>query len=239
MSELLKCNVLCKNFGSVKALDNIDLTIESGKIVGLLGPNGSGKTTLMKMANGLLQPTSGEILICGQKPGVETKKVISYLPDCLFYADWMNVGDIVELFSDFYLDFDVNKAKDMCETLGLKLSHPINTLSKGTKEKMQIMLVMSRNAKLYLLDEPIGGVDPAAREFILKTIISNYAEESSVLISTHLITDVEQVLDEAVFIQDGKIILHDNVDSIRDDNNMSVDDLFRKMYRMENAGGER
>ena len=239
MSEILKCTALCRSFGKRKALDSVTLTIESGKIAGLLGPNGAGKTTLIKLANGLLQPDSGEITICGMHPGLETKKIVSYLPDCMFFADWMKVGDIIGLFRDFYADFDPEKSREMCRMLGLNDSQRIKTLSKGTREKMQIMLVMSRKAKLYLLDEPIGGVDPAAREFILKTIISNYNEEGAVILSTHLIQDVEQVLDEAVFIQNGRIVLHENVDDIRETYGTGVDALFREKFRAENrTGGE-
>lgn len=237
MSELLKCSELTRSFGEVKALDHIDLAIESGRIVGLLGPNGAGKTTLIKMANDLLQPDSGEILICGQKPGVETKKMVSYLPDRMYFAEWMKVGDIIELFADFYEDFDRTRSKEMCRVLGLKDNQLIRTLSKGTCEKMQLMLVMSRRAKLYLLDEPIGGVDPVTREFILKTIISNFGEDSSVVISTHLITDVEQVLDEAVFISDGKVILHESTDDIREKQGMGVDELFRETFKKATKGG--
>lgn len=232
MSELMKCNALSKSFGSVKALDDVNLTIESGKIIGLLGPNGAGKTTLLKTANGLLKQDSGEILICGSKPGPETKKVVSFLPDHMYFADWMKIGDIMDIFDDFYDDFDSGKAMEMCAMLGLKKEQKIKSLSKGNKEKMQLMLVMSRKAKLFLLDEPIGGVDPAAREFILKTIITNFTEDSSVMISTHLILDVESVLDEAIFIKEGHIILHESVDDIREQSGMNVDALFREKFRM-------
>ena len=239
MSNILKCTALDRSFGSLKAIDNINLDIEEGKIVGLLGPNGAGKTTLLKMMNGLLQPDNGEIRICEMKPGVRTKRLVSYLPDRMYFADWMKVGDIVELFEDFYTDFNKTKSTEMCRVLGLDSNQIIKTLSKGTKEKMQLMLVMSREARLYLLDEPIGGVDPATRDFILKTIITNYAEHSSVLISTHLISDVEQILDEVIFLQKGRIILQDTVDNIREKNKMSVDALFRDMFKFEETtGGE-
>ena len=214
-TELVKCTALTRDFGSVKALQGVDLTLEPGKIVGLLGPNGSGKTTLLKILNGLLQPTSGQVLICGKAPGTESKSLISYLPDRGYFPDWMRVGDMVDMFADFYADFDRVKAAEMCRALGLEDSLGIKTLSKGTREKMQLMLVMSRKAKLYLLDEPIAGVDPAAREFIMQTILTNYNEEGTVLISTHLLSDIEQVLDEAVFLQQGRIVLHESVDSIR------------------------
>ena len=236
MGELLKCNSLCKSYGRTKALDDINLTIEPGKIIGLLGPNGAGKTTLLKMAEGLLQPDAGEIKVCGQAPGWQTKAMVSYLPDCMYFADWMTVGDITDMFKDFFTDFDHVKSDEMCKTLGLSRSQRIKSLSKGTKEKMQLMLAMSRNAELYLLDEPIAGVDPAAREFILKTILTNYNEKGSVLISTHLILDVEQVLDEAVFMNHGKIVLHESVDDIREQNEKSVDEMFRQMFRLDTFG---
>lgn len=235
--ELVICRGLSRRFGSVQALDGAELTLSSGRIVGLLGPNGAGKTTLLKILNGLLQPDHGEVRIAGYKPGRETKALISYLPDRPYFADWMTVGDSIDLFADFYADFDAVKAMEMCRTLGLDEKNRIKTLSKGTREKMQLMLVMSRQAKLYLLDEPIAGVDPAAREFILKTILSNYNEEGTVLISTHLISDVEPVLDEAVFLQNGRVILHESVDTIREEKGMSVDALFREMFRMQMPTG--
>lgn len=233
MSELVKCAGLVREFGPVRALDGVDLTLEPGRIVGLLGPNGSGKTTLIKILNGLLQPTAGEVFIDGAAPGVRSKSLISYLPDRGYFPDWMNVQDMVDMFADFYADFDRAKAADMGRTLGLRADQKIKTLSKGTREKMQLMLVMSRKAKLYLLDEPIAGVDPAAREFIMKTILTNYNEDGTVLISTHLITDVEQVLDEAVFLKEGKVVLHEAVDSIRERTGESVDALFREMFRTQ------
>ena len=233
MNELVRCTNLSRRFGEVRALDGVDLSLPSGRIVGLLGPNGSGKTTLIKILNGLLQPTSGEVRIAGNAPGVETKKIVSYLPDRGYFPDWMRVGDMIELFADFYADFDRAKADEMCRVLGLDKKLTIRTLSKGTREKMQLMLVMSRAAKLYLLDEPIAGVDPAAREFIMRTILTNYSEDGTVLISTHLILDVEQVLDEAVFLRQGQVVLHESVDSIRERTNGSVDQLFREMFRTQ------
>ena len=233
MNELVRCTGLCRNFDSIRALDGVDLSLASGRIVGLLGPNGSGKTTMIKILNGLLQPTSGEVRIDGNAPGVETKKIVSYLPDRGYFPDWMRVGDMIGLFSDFYADFDRAKADEMCRVLGLDQKMPIKILSKGTREKMQLMLVMSRAAKLYLLDEPIAGVDPAAREFILRTILTNYSEDGTVLISTHLILDVEQVLDEAVFLRQGQVVLHESVDSIRERTGGSVDQLFRDMFRAQ------
>lgn len=233
---LLECRGLVKRFSQVTALDGVELTLGRGKIIGLLGPNGAGKTTLLKMAEGLLQPDAGEIKVCGQAPGWQTKAMVSYLPDCMYFADWMTVGDITDMFKDFFTDFDHVKSDEMSRTLGLVRSQRIKSLSKGTKEKMQLMLAMSRNAELYLLDEPIAGVDPAAREFILKTILTNYNEKGSVLISTHLILDVEQVLDEAVFMNHGKIVLHESVDDIREQNEKSVDEMFRQMFRLDPFG---
>ena len=233
MNELVRCSNLCRNFENVRALDGVDLSLASGRIVGLLGPNGSGKTTMIKILNGLLQPTSGEVRIAGNAPGVETKKIVSYLPDRGYFPEWMRVGDMIDLFADFYADFDRAKADEMCRVLGLDQKMAIKTLSKGTREKMQLMLVMSRAAKLYLLDEPIAGVDPAAREFILRTILTNYSEDGTVLISTHLILDVEQVLDECVFLRQGQVVLHESVDSIRERTGGSVDQLFRDMFRAQ------
>ena len=233
MNELVRCTNLSRSFGEVRALDNVNLSLPGGRIVGLLGPNGSGKTPLIKILNGLLQPTAGEVRIAGNAPGVETKKIVSYLPDRGYFPEWMRVGDMIELFADFYADFDRVKAAEMCRVLGLDEKLPIKTLSKGTREKMQLMLVMSRAAKLYLLDEPIAGVDPAAREFIMRTILTNYSEDGTVLISTHLILDVEQVLDEAVFLRQGQVVLHESVDSIRERTGGSVDQLFRDMFRAQ------
>ena len=239
MQELVTCRGLCRNFGELRALDEVNLSLPSGRIIGLLGPNGSGKTTLIKILNGLLQPTSGEVRIAGMAPGVETKKLVSYLPDRGYFPDWMRVGDMIELFADFYVDFDRAKANEMCRVLGLDQKLAVKTLSKGTREKMQLMLVMSRAAKLYLLDEPIAGVDPAAREFIMRTILTNYSEDGTVLISTHLILDVEPVLDEAVFLRQGQVVLHESVDSIRERTGGSVDALFREMFRAQMwEGGE-
>ena len=233
MNELVRCTNLSRRFDNVRALDGVDLSLPSGRIVGLLGPNGSGKTTLIKILNGLLQPSAGEVRIAGNAPGVETKKIVSYLPDRGYFPEWMRVGDMIELFADFYADFDRVKAAEMCRVLGLDEKLPIKTLSKGTREKMQLMLVMSRAAKLYLLDEPIAGVDPAAREFIMRTILTNYSEDGTVLISTHLILDVEQVLDEALFLRQGQLVLHESVDSIRERTGGSVDQLFRDMFRAQ------
>jgi len=229
--SLVTCRGLSKNFGRVRALDMADLTLESGRIIGLCGPNGSGKTTLIKTINGLLKPDTGVVTIDGHQPDEYTRSIISYLPDRDYFADWMTIKDMIGLFCDFYQDFDKSKADEMCKTLELDVTRQIKTLSKGTREKMQLMLVMSRNAKLYVLDEPIAGVDPAAREYILHTILTNYNEEGSVLISTHLINDVETVLDEAVFVQNGKVILHENADDMRQKDGKSIDEIFRDMFR--------
>ena len=231
VSELLKCNNLCKKYGHTLALDKINLSIESGKIIGLLGPNGSGKTTLIKLINGLLTPTSGEILINGMKPGVETKKIVSYLPDNTFLNTWMTIEQLVNLFCDFYDDFRPELAYEMLERLGISKKNKLKTLSKGNKEKVCLILVMSRKALLYVVDEPIAAVDPATRDYIVRTILNNYNPEASVIISTHLILDIESILDEAIFINRGEIYLHKTVDEIRNEHEKSVDALFREVFR--------
>ncbi|MBE5948681.1 MAG: ABC transporter ATP-binding protein [Lachnospiraceae bacterium] len=231
MNPILECKGLTKKYGSLEALSNIDLTLEPGRIVGLLGPNGSGKSTLIKLINGILTPNAGTILIDGKPVGVDTKKIVSYLPERTYLNNWMKVCDIIDYFNDFYEDFDKNKAYEMLKRLNIDPSMRLRTLSKGTKEKVQLILVMSRNAKLYVLDEPIGGVDPAARDYILNTILSNYNETGTILISTHLISDIEQILDDIVLIKQGKILQSTSVDEIRDKNGMSVDQLFREVFR--------
>ena len=231
MSDILTCEGLSKHYGAKIALDNVDLHIGLGKIVGLLGPNGSGKTTLIKLANGLLQPTSGSIKIAGMTPGAESKAIVSYLPDADWLPDWMRVEQLVEMFPDFYKDFDSARANEMLQKLSLPPKAALKTLSKGNKEKVQLILAMSRNARLYLLDEPIGGVDPAARDYILHTILSNYSKDATVLISTHLIEDIEPVLDEAVFLKEGRVFAHRNVDDIRENEGMSVDAYFREVFK--------
>ncbi len=231
MQSLIECHDLVKSFPGCQALRGINLQIPSGRIVGLLGPNGSGKSTLLKLCNGLLVPDSGQLLICGMVPGVETKKVVSYLPERTYLSDWMSVRQMIRFFEDFYEDFEAARAYDMLSRLNINPSQRIKTMSKGTREKVQLILVMSRRAQLYLLDEPIGGVDPAARDFILNTIIGNYNPEGSVLISTHLIADVEQVLDDVIFINNGTIVLCDSVDNIRAQQDKSVDMLFREIFR--------
>lgn len=231
MSTLLECRSLTKSFGAKKALDNVTFSLSPGKIVGLLGPNGSGKSTFIKLCNELLTPTSGEIRINGFLPGVETKKIVSYLPESTYLDDWMKVSQIVGLFKDFYSDFNSEKAYDMLKRLNISPDDRLKTLSKGTKEKVQLMLVMSREAQLYLLDEPIGGVDPAARDYILDTILNNYNENATVIISTHLIADIEKILDEIIFLKDGKVVLQKTVDEIREENTKSVDALFREVFK--------
>lgn len=229
-NELVVCMGLTKTYGSVKALDNLDLTLGGGRFVGLLGPNGSGKTTLIKLLNGLIQPTSGSVLVDGQAPGIHTHSVVSYLPDRGYLNDWMRVSDLMDFFADFYADFDRVKANDMLQSLKINALDRLKTLSKGTKEKVQLILTMSRKAKLFLLDEPIAGVDPAARDYILNTILSNYSEDASVLLSTHLIADIERVLDEVIFLKNGVMTLHESVDTIREEHGKSVDMLFREVF---------
>ena len=236
---LVEFNEVSKAFGDKLALDRVNMRLGRGKIVGLLGPNGSGKTTMMKLMNGLIQPTKGGIYIDGAAPGVYTKFIVSYLPDRTYFADWMKAKDIVNMFGEFYADFDRKKAVEMCAALGIADDDRIKTMSKGTREKMQLVLVMSRKSQLYLLDEPIAGVDPAARDYILTTIINNYNEEGTVVISTHLISDIERVLDEVIFIRDGKVLRHESVDDIKEKEGKSIDDVFRDTFRMVPfAGGE-
>lgn len=231
MDSIVECRNLTKIFPGCVALNAINLTIPKGQIIGLLGPNGSGKSTLIKTINGLLTPTGGEILIKGMHPGVETKKLISYLPERTYLNDWMTVRNMLDFFGDFYENFNKVKAYDMLQRLHINPNSRLKTMSKGTKEKVQLILVMSREAELYVLDEPIGGVDPAARDYILDTIISNYSENATVLISTHLITDVEKVLDGVIFINMGNIVMTASVDDIRAKENKSVDELFREVFK--------
>lgn len=228
---ILECNKLTKTYGGVTALDHIDLAIDPGRIVGLLGPNGSGKTTLIKLAAGLLQPTQGQILIDGKKPSPETNAVLSYLPERIALSQWMKVTQVLDFFCDFYKDFDRQAAEQMLAQLHIAPNQVLKQMSKGTKEKVQLILAMSRKAKLYLLDEPIGGVDPATRDYILRTIIGNYNEDASVVLSTHLIADVEQVLDEVIFLQNGRVERHTTVDAIRGETGKSVDELFREVFK--------
>lgn len=231
MSAILECKSLTKKFSNLTALSNVNITLERGRIVGLLGPNGSGKTTLIKLINGLLVPNSGTLQIAGKEPGIETKRIVSYLPEKTYLPEWMRISETIEFFADFYEDFDQKRAYEMMERLQLDPKKRMKTLSKGTKEKVQLILVMSRKADLYCLDEPIGGVDPAARDYILNTIISNYNENATVLISTHLISDIEKVLDDVIFIKEGMVTLQSSVDDIRSQEGKSVDTLFREVFR--------
>ena len=228
---ILKCNGLSKSYDFTNALNNVNLSVKSGKIVGLLGPNGSGKTTFIKLLNGLLKPTQGEILIDGKNPGTETKKIVAYLPDKNYLDNTKTVKAILRLFADFYEDFDLERALKLLKDLDIDSSKRFKLLSKGTKEKVQLILVMCRKAKLYLLDEPIAGVDPAARDYILNTIIKNYNKEAAVIISTHLIADVEPILDEAIFISKGDILLHQEIETIKKEQNMTVDNYFREVFK--------
>ena len=230
-NPILECRSLSKNYGSFPALTNIDLTLPEGKIIGLLGPNGSGKTTLIKMIAGLLTPTSGELRVGGMEIGLETKKIVSYLPERTYFNESMTVSETIDYFEDFYSDFSRKKAEDMLARLDVDTKKRLRTLSKGNKEKVQLVLVMSRAARLYLLDEPIGGVDPATRDYILDTIVKNYSPNSTVLISTHLISDIEKVLDEFIFINKGNVVMHSTADDVRASRGISVDELFREVFR--------
>ena len=227
----IEINNLTKEFGTVTALDSVALELEKGQIVGLLGPNGSGKTTLIKILNGLLTPTAGNVLINGMEPGVETKRVVAYLPDRNALPDYMNTQQLIELYQDFFTDFNRAKAENMVLDLGIDMKQQMKRMSKGTKEKLQLCLVMAREADVYLLDEPIGGVDPATRDYILRTIISNYNEDAVVIISTHLISDIESVLDAVIFLKEGTVVLHKNAEDIREETGESVDQLFREVFR--------
>ena len=227
----VEINNLTKEFGSITALDGVALTLEKGQIVGLLGPNGSGKTTLIKLMNGLLTPTAGTISINDHEPGVETKKVVAYLPDRNALPDYMTTTQLMDLYQDFFTDFNRTKAETMIADLGIDMKQQMKKMSKGTKEKLRLCLVMAREAEVYLLDEPIGGVDPATRDYILRTIISNYNEDAVVIISTHLISDIESVLDDVIFLKDGKVVLHKSAEEIREETGESVDQLFREVFR--------
>ena len=229
--SVLECRGLSKAYGRVQALDTVDLTVEPGRIVGLLGPNGSGKTTLIKLANGLLTPSSGSLTIEGQPPGRGSHSLVSYLPERACLPTWMRTTQLMEFYQDFYSDFRRKTAEEMLDHLKIPMDQRIKEMSKGTREKVQLIMVMSREASLYLLDEPIGGVDPATRDYILNTIISNYNPEAAVVISTHLIADVEQILDEVIFINGGRIMLQSSVDEIREEKGMSVDALFREVFK--------
>ena len=229
--SVLECKELCKRYGRTTALEGLSFTVEPGRIVGLLGPNGSGKTTLIKLANGLLTPDAGYISVCGMPPGRESRSLVSYLPERTAIPLWMSAGQLLDFYGDFYTDFRRDAAEEMLGHLNIHPRQVIKQMSKGTREKVQLIMVMSRAAKLYLLDEPIGGVDPATRDYILSTIIGSYNPEAAVVISTHLIADVEKVLDEVIFINQGRIMLQSSVDGIREEKGMSVDALFREVFK--------
>ena len=231
MEMLLECRNLSKKYGNFCALSDLNLSLKHGEIIGLLGPNGSGKTTLIKLINGLLSPSSGEVLINNQAPGIESKRIIAYLPERSYLNNWMKINDVISYFDDFYDNFSKERAYTMLNKLHLNPSRRLRTLSKGDKEKVQLILVMSRDADLYILDEPIGGVDPAARDYILNTIITNYNENATILVSTHLISDIENILDRAIFIKNGGIVLNSSVDEIRTEHGQSVNALFREVFR--------
>lgn len=229
--ELLECKNLSKSFDNKKILKDVNLIIPRGKIIGLLGKNGQGKTTLLKLINDLLTPTSGEVLIEGKRPGVESKRIISYLPERTYLDKEMKVIDTLNYFKEFYDNFDIDKAKKLLKDLDLDINYKISKMSKGMQEKLQLILVMSREADLYILDEPLGGVDPATRDYILDTILSNFKEGSSVIISTHLISDIERILDEVIFIDKGKIILTASADELREKEKSSIDEIFRRTFK--------
>ena len=229
--ELLECKQLCKSFDNTPILKDVNLKIPRGKIIGLLGMNGAGKSTLIKLINDLLIPTSGEILINGEKPGVNSKRIISYLPERTYLDKSMTISEVFTFFEDFYDNFNIEKAKKLLKDLNLDINKKISKMSKGMQEKLQLILVMSREAELYILDEPLGGVDPATRDYILDTILSNFNESASLIISTHLISDIERILDEVIFVNDGKIVLTSSADELREKEKGSIDDIFRRYFR--------
>lgn len=229
--NVMTCHDLTKAYGKRPALSSVSFEVQAGHIVGLLGPNGSGKTTLIKLANGLLTPDSGTVCICGMLPGKSSHAMVSYLPERSVLPEWMNVSQILDFYGDFYADFSREAAEEMLRHLNISPRLRIRQMSKGTREKVQLIVVMSRKAKLYLLDEPIGGVDPATRDYILKTIISNYNPEAAVVISTHLISDVEKILDDVIFLDRGCVVLHSSVDELREERGVSVDALFREVFK--------
>ncbi|MCI9353576.1 MAG: ABC transporter ATP-binding protein [Firmicutes bacterium] len=232
MNNIIEIKQLEKKYGNKEVLKGLNLTISSGQIVGLLGPNGCGKTTLIKTIVGLIKDYKGTILIDGNPPNTYTKSIVSYLPEKTYLSNWMTVKDAFYLFNDFYTNFNIEKARDIAYSLHLEETQKITTMSKGMQEKIQLILVMSREAKIYILDEPIGGVDPAARDYILSTILKNYSSESSILLSTHLIHDVERIFDKVLFLKDGKIELDEYVDTIREQKGLSIDALFREVYKI-------
>ena len=229
--ELVECKKLCKSYDEKQVLKDVSLKIPKGKIIGLLGKNGTGKTTLIKLINDLLTPTSGEILIKGKKPGVESKDIIAFLPERTYLDREMSVKDAIKYFEEFYTNFDKQKAVKLLKDLDLDMNSKISKMSKGMQEKLQLILVMSRNAELYILDEPLGGVDPATRDYILDTILSNFCEGASVIISTHLIADIERILDEVIFIDKGEIVLTSSADELRNKENASIDEIFRRYFK--------
>jgi len=229
--ELLECKQLCKSFDNKQVLKNINLKIPRGKIIGLLGKNGTGKSTLIKLFNDLLMPTSGEVLINGEKPGVNSKEIIAYLPERTYLDRDMTIKEAIKYFEEFYKNFDVEKAEKLLKDLDLDINTKISKMSKGMQEKLQLILVMSRNAKIYILDEPLGGVDPATRDYILDTILTNFCEGASVIISTHLISDIERILDEVIFIDNGEIVLTSSADELRNKEKQSIDEIFRRYFK--------
>ncbi|SFL52040.1 ABC transporter ATP-binding protein [Pelosinus propionicus] len=231
MYNVLEAENVCKSYLNKRALQGANLTIQQGKILGLLGPNGSGKTTFLKIAAGILHPSSGKLLIDGQEPGVYTKSIVSYLPDTEYLFKWMKIKDAVQYFKDFYTDFDEKKAFALLEFMKLDANSSVKSLSKGMKEKLKLTLVLSRKAKLYILDEPLGGVDPTAREKILDAIINNFSEDSSMIITTHLVNDIERIFDDVAFISDGEIVLQGNAEELRLNKNKSIDELYREVFQ--------
>ena len=231
MGNIVEFKNVYKSYGKKEVLTDLNVSIPKGKIIGLLDPNGSGKSTMIQLINGLLQPNKGEIKINGMKPSIKTKKIVSYLPERTYLNDWMKVKDILSFFNDFYEDFDMQKSYEMLKSLKIDKNEKLKNMSKGTKEKVQLILVMSRNADLYILDEPIGGVDPATRNYILKTILNNYNENSTLLIATHLISEIENICDDVLVISDGQILLQGNVDEIREEKGKSIDILFREEFK--------
>ena len=231
MDDIVVINNLTKRFSQITALDNFSIKLPMGKVIGMLGPNGSGKTTLIKILTNLSMQYEGEVLINGQKPGIETKKIVSYLPDCNFLSDSWTVNDAIEYFVDFFVDFDEQKARNLISQLGINFNQKIKTLSKGTKEKVHLVLVLSRNAELYIFDEPIAGVDPAARDLIFKLILENYNKNGTILMATHLILEAETIFDYAFFINNGRLALYDSVENIKNKTGKTLDQLFREIYR--------
>ena len=231
MDDIVVINNLTKRFSQITALDNFSIKLPKGKVIGMLGPNGSGKTTLIKILTNLSMQYEGEVLINGQKPGIETKKIVSYLPDCNFLSDSWTVNDAIEYFVDFFVDFDEQKARNLISQLGINFIQKIKTLSKGTKEKVHLVLVLSRNAELYIFDEPIAGVDPAARDLIFKLILENYNKNGTILMATHLILEAETIFDYAFFINNGRLALYDSVENIKNKTGKTLDQLFREIYR--------